>query len=66
MPYIEDKTPMPIIPVKWATFTAISDIKKEEAALTFTLTDGKEVPFTRDGNKTTVRLANGFKTITVF
>ena len=41
MPYIEDKTPMPIIPVKWATFTAISDIKKEETALTFTLTDGK-------------------------
>ena len=28
--------------------------------------DGKEVPFTKDGNKTTVRLANGFKTVTVF
>ncbi len=28
--------------------------------------DGKEVPIPKDGNKTTVRLANGFKTVTVF
>ena len=30
------------------------------------MVDGKDVPFTRDGNKATVRLANGFKTVTVF
>ena len=30
------------------------------------MVDGREVPFTKDGSKTTVRLANGFNTVTVF
>ena len=30
------------------------------------MVDGKEVPFTKDGSKATVRLANDFKTLTVF
>lgn len=36
------------------------------AAVTHVKVDGKEVPFTNDGNKTTVRLENGFKTIEIF
>lgn len=36
------------------------------AAVTHVKADGKDVPFTGDGNKTAVRLENGFKTIEIF